>query len=140
MTKVGDVTIDTPVTYNRRGYNAILEGSFDDSLGFNELREMWAKADFGSAIHEVPGERPYGEDLTEDSQNTQYIIFTHGTSGKPQNGYYLLRASHNFVEDRSPEGHSYVFAVALFFLGTTAIYQDGYLLTEQEDVTNNWGI
>ena len=140
MTLIGAITIDVPVLYGRGGYAVVMSGSFDDSLGFNELRELFAKAEYGSAIHAVPGARPFGEDLTDASLNTQYVSFTHGVSGKPQNGYYLLRPGHSFSDDESPEGHSYVWSIALFFLGTTAIYQDGYKLKSLESVTNDWGL
>ena len=140
MTLLGAITIDIPVAFTRRGYNVSLRGSFNDSIGFNELREMFAKAEFGGAVHAVPGERPFSEDLTDASVNTQYATFTHGTDGKVQDGWYLLRPGHAFVEDHTPEGHSYVFMIRLFWIGTTAIYQDGYKLKSLASVTNDWGI
>lgn len=71
--------------------------------------------------------------------NTQYCIWTHGTSGKPQDGFYLLRAF-EFTEDESPEGHDYVFRATLFFMGTNSQYQDGARAKNMEDVTNDWRI
>lgn len=145
MTQIGSVTLDIPVAYRRSGYTVSMMGSQNDSEGFNELRELFAKAEFGTAIHAVPGERPFGEDLTDDLSLTQYVIFTHGTSGKPQDGYYLLRPGHSFVEDRTPEGHSYVWSINLFFLGTDSFYQNGFVVKGMTDVAtekddNGWGI
>ena len=140
MTLIGAITIDVPVLYSRSGYNTSMAGSFNDSVGFNELREMYAKAIYGTAIHPIAGGRPFGEDLTETAQNTQYVQITEGLSGKSQNGYYLLRGGYTFAEDESPEGHSYVWKISLFFLGTSAYYQDAYALKSLAAVSSEWGI
>ena len=140
MTVFGSLTIDVPVAYRRRGYNVQMQGSQNDSLGFNQLREMFAKAEFGTAIHAIPGERPFGEDLTDDLRLTQFCVFTHGTSGKVPDGYYLLRPGHSFVEDQTPEGHSYVWAIVLFFLGTLSYYSHAYRVKGIDELDNDWGI
>lgn len=140
MTLIGAVTIDIPVLYRRSGYAVVMAGSLEDSAGFNELRELFAKTEFGTAIHQVPGARPFGEDMTEDSLNTQYVSFSHGISGKAQDGYYLLRPGYSFADDESPEGHDYVFSLSLFFLGTSAYYQDGYKMKELDELDSDWGI
>lgn len=140
MTQIGDLTIDTPVSYDRSGYFVSLYGSMDDEDGFNKLREMFAKTAAGSAIHQIPGDRPIGEDLTDELRNTKFCQFTEGTDGKVQNGYYLLRPSHDFVEDETPEGHSYVWSISLFFIGTKGYYQPGFIIKKLERATNDWGI
>ena len=84
MTQIGSVTLDIPTAYRREGYAVSMVGSHNDSEGFNELRELFAKAEFGTAIHAVPGERPFGEDLTDDLRLTQFCVFTHCTAGKVQ--------------------------------------------------------
>lgn len=141
MTQIGDLTIDVPVSYRRSGYSARMMGSMDDSDGFNQLRELFAKTDLGSAIHRIPGDRPLGEDLTDELRNTKHCIFTHGTTGKVQDGYYLLRPAHSFIEDETPIGHSYVWSIVLFFIGTYSFYQDGYRMKELAVATvNDWAI
>ncbi len=142
MTVIGALTIDIPVAYRRRGYSVRMQGSHNDSGGFNQLREMFAKAEYGTAIHPVPGERPFGEDLTNDLRLTQFIIFSdpHGASEKPQDGYYLLRPGHSFVEDHTPEGHDYVWSIVLFFLGTISYYSHAYRAKGIDEVENDWGI
>ena len=139
------MTVDTPAIMRRDGYNVSLTVTSDTSAQFNQIRELWAKTDYGTAVHPVPGERPYGEDMTTEQRNTQYVDFTSGTTGKPQDGWYLLRPSHRFYEDESPEGHSYYAVVNLFFLGTDQYYQQGYVVgdmldAEDDAALNEWGI
>ena len=140
MTTIGTVTIDIPYLFNRRGYDVALAGYVDTSDEFNQMRELFAKAEYGTSVHAVPGERPYGEDLTADEVNTVYCTWTHGTSGKVQNGWYLLRPGYSFVEDDSPEGHSYVYRIRLFFLGMDSYYQAGYELVDLEALDSDWTI
>ena len=140
MTKIGTITIDVPATYARTGYEVTMTGCFDDKTRFNELREAFAKADTGTTIHAVPGARPYGEDMTLDEILTQLCVFTAGTDGKVQDGYYLLRPHFSFIEDETPEGHSYVFSIRLFFLGTDAYYQACYGCIDCEALDSDWDI
>jgi hypothetical protein len=140
MTQIGSITINIPASYKRTGYQVTLFGLFYTSGSFNQLREMFAKAEYGAAVHQIPGARPWGEDLTDDLANTQYCTFTHGTSGKVQDGYYLLMPGHSFVEDQSAEGHSYTFSVNLFFLGTIDYYSHAYRVKDIDEVVNDWGI
>jgi hypothetical protein len=140
MTTIGTITIDTPATYARAGYEVTVTGCFDDAPRFNQLREAFAKADYGTAVHAVPGGRPYGEDMTKDEVLTVYCTWTHGTEGKIQDGWYLLRPPHSFIEDETPEGHSYVFSIRLFFLGTDAYYQACYDCLDMEALDSDWDI
>lgn len=140
MTTIGTVNIDIPYLYHRRGYDVTLSGYVDTEAEFTQMRELYAKAEYGTAIHQVPGERPYGEDLTVDAVNTVYCTWTHGTSGKVQDGWYLLRPSHSFVEDESPEGHSYVYTIRLVFLGTDSYYQACYECLDLEALESDWDI
>ena len=140
MTTIGTVTVDIVTVYTRRGYGLSLVVVDDGSARFNQLRELWAKSDVGTAVHMVPGERLYGEDLTADSIHTVYCDFTVGTPGKVQDGYYLLRPQFSFVEDETPEGHSYAASFNLFFLGTTAYYQAAYGLVDLEALDSDWGL
>ena len=140
MTTIVPVTIQGPSEYRRRGYNLNLIALLSGSVTFNELRELFAKSGSGSKIHDdIPGSRPLGEDLTSENLNTQYCIFTQGTTGKVQDGFYLIR-SYSFTDDETPEGHDYVFGMNLFFLGTSAYYQDGYRMKGLDEVTNDWGL
>ncbi len=140
MTTIGTVNIDLPFLYHRRGYEVVLNGYVDTSAEFNQMRELYAKTEWGTAVHRIPGERPYGEDLTADSVNTVLCQFTHGTAGKVQDGYYLLRPNFVFAEDATPEGHSYVYTIRLFFLGTTSFYQACYYVTDMETLDSDWDI
>ncbi len=143
MTTVGPVPMTAPATYNRDGYNVNIACAQADADLFNQMRELFSKAIFGTSIKAIPGARPWGQDHTDELKNTQYVAFTHGTPGKPQDGYYLLRPDFSFVEDESPIGHSYVFTIPLFFLGTTAYYQPAILVKGMTDVEdeideNDW--
>jgi hypothetical protein len=139
MTTIGTVTITTPYAYSRRGY-AIALSSCVDEEEFNQMRELFAKAEYGTAVHQIPGERPYGEDLTADEVNTVYVTWTHGTSGKVQNGYHLLRPSFSFTESGTPEGLNYVYNIRLFFLGTTSYYQACYAVIDLDTLDSDWEI
>lgn len=139
MTTIGVINVTAPHRYDRSGYIV----SFDALLTqteFEQMRELFAKAEYGTAVHQITGERPYGEDLTADAVNTVYCTFTHGTSGKVQDGWYLLRPSFTYVEGESAEGHAYVCAFQLFFLGTDAYYQSCYNIIELESEENDWEI
>jgi len=140
MTQIGSITIDTPVGYRRKGYDVQMRGSQADSDGLVRLREMFAKAEFGTVIHRVPGDRPYGEDLDDDLVNTQYCQFTHGFGDKPQDGYYLLRPGFSYVDDETPEGHHYVWGLNMFFLGTVSFYSHAYRGKNIDKEENDWGI
>ena len=140
MTTIGPVTIQGPAEYRRRGYNVTVVGLISAADIFNSLRELFAKAEAGSKVHDdIPGSRPIGEDLTAGSVNTHYCDWTQGTTGKPQDGWYLLR-SFEFSDDETPEGHDYVFRAVLFFMGTDAYYQPAFRVNNSEDVENDWDI
>ena len=140
MTTIGSVTISVPASYGRSGYDVQLRGSMSSSTLFNQLRELFAKAEYGTAIHKIPGSRPYGEDLTDELANTQHVDFTDGTTGKAQDGYYLLQPSYIYSDDESPEGHSYVFTINLFFLGTLAYYSHAYRVKILDELESDWDI
>ena len=130
--------MDVPVSYTRRDYDIEIFGSCDLLVHLNEIRELFAKCLAGSAIHDdIPGERPIGEDLTEDNQNTEFLEWTHGD--KPITGWYLLRGTQTF-EDDSPVGFAYNFTLSLFYIGSTSYYQAGYAMKGLELATNDWGI
>jgi len=131
------VTLDTPATFREREYDVEIVGTQDDELGFDELRELFAMAETGVAVQEVPGRRPIGWDHTEDERNTQYVQFTHGD--KPRTGWYLLMNHQEFL-DETPLGFAQNFRVQLFFLGTSAYYQPGYRMKDLERSTNDWSI
>ncbi len=140
MTQIGTITVTVPMLYRRRGYDCNFTGYMEDEDLFNQMRELFAKTDTGTAIQPVPGERPYGEDLTLDSRNTQLCVFTSGTSGKPQDGYYLLRPSFMYVEDETPRGYTYVFDINLFYLGSDAFYSAAYSVVDLDVLDSDWGI
>ncbi len=138
MTTIGPITLDVPVNYTRRDYDIEVFGTVATLNQLNEIKELFAKALAGSAIHsDIPGERPLGEDLTEDNQNTRYILWTHGD--KPLDGWYLLRGAQTFQDD-SPVGFAYNFTLSLFFLGSTAYYQAGFAMKDLEVAASDWGI
>jgi len=139
MTTIGTITVNTPYRYSRNGYNVILNSIVDEAR-FTQMRELFAKAEYGTAVHQIPGERPYGEDLSADSVNTVYCTWTQGTSGKVPNGWYLLRSSFSYIEDESPEGNSYVYTIGLFFIGTDAYYQAAYGVIDLDVLDSDWGI
>ena len=136
MTTIGPITLDVPVRYTRRGYEIEVFGTVNTLAQLTQLKELFAKAEAGSAIHDdIPGERPIGEDLTEDHQNTQYCAWTHGE--KPQDGFYLLRGIQTF-EDDTPVGFAYSFSMSLFWMGTDSYYQDGARAKNMEHLENDW--
>ena len=140
MTQIGTVIVDTPMVYRRTGYAVRMEAYVGTEELFTQMRELFAKTEYGTAIHDVPGERPYGEDLTTDGRNTQYVTFTTGTSGKVYNGWYLLRPSFAYVEDDTPRGYHYVYDINLFFLGTDSYYQSAYNCIDLEVEDSDWEI
>lgn len=138
MTTIGSITLDVPVNYTRRDYDIEVFGTVYTLNQLNEIKELFAKALAGSAIHDnIPGERPLGEDLTEDNGNTVYVLWTHGD--KPFNGWYLLRGTQTFQDD-SPVGFAYNFTLSLFYLGSKSYYQAGFTMKGLELATNDWGI
>lgn len=139
MTTLGTVTLSVPSEYTRNGYDVTITTLQSSSGLFTQLRELFAKTPYGTAIHGLPGRRPLGEDMTTDNVNTVYVTFTDGTTAKPQNGYYLLR-SFNYMDNESPEGHEYVIYMSLFFLGTDSYYQACYTLSKLDTETSDWGI
>lgn len=139
MTTIGTITVNAPNRYERIGYEVMVTALVTETQ-FNQMRELFSKADYGTAIYQIPGARPYGDDLTADAVNTVYCTWTHGTSSKVPNGWYLLRPTFRYVEDESAEGHSYVYAINLFFLGTDSSYSHCYGITGSGDLDNDWEI
>jgi len=137
MTTIGPVTLTVPSEYRRSGWDVtvtVLQGT--EAL-FTSLHELFGKCSYGTTIHGVPGAYPWGEDLAADEVNTQYCDFTDGTSGKPIDGWYLLRGF-SYTEDETPEGHHYVMVLSLFLVGTNALYECGEMVIDLEDVVNDW--
>jgi len=139
VTKIGSLTISSPSEYVREGSQVSLTVLQAGEALFQSLKELFLDAEYGTVVHEVPGSRPIGEDLTPDNSYTVYCLFTHGTSGKPDDGYHLLRG-YTYFDDESPEGHSYVMMLRLFYLGSTATLQDGYIVFDLEEEENDWDI
>ena len=139
MTQIGSLTLDTPVSYRYSDYQVQMRGSQVDADDFTQLREMFAKAKYGSTVHPVPG-RPLGEDLTDGLLNTKFIQFTHGTTGKPLDGYYLLLSGYGYSDDETPEGHSYVFTMNIFYLGSRSQYSEGFRCKNIEERASEWNI
>ena len=145
MTQIGVLVIDVPTEYRWGQYEVTLVGSVDRDEDLHSLRELFAKSRVGTAVHDVTGTRPFGEDMDEDQRNTQYVQFTHGD--RPITGWYLLRGFRMF-QNETPVGADeaqYAFTVDLFFLGTDAFYQAGFIVKDMEDVEdeiddNDWGI
>jgi len=124
------------------GIGGITSYDCDDPEILHSLRELFAKCRTGTTLHEVPGWRPYGEDLDEEQRNTQYIIFNQGD--KSITGWYLLR-NFTMMQTETPRGFAYNFDVVLFFLGTKSYYQPGFKVYGMDDVEdevadNDWGI
>lgn len=143
MTQIGVLTIDVPTEYRWGQYNVTLIGSVDRDEDLHSLRELFAKSRVGTAVHDIPGTRPFGEDMDDDQRNTQYVQFTHGD--RPVTGWYLLRGFSMF-QDESPRGadcDAYLFNVTLFFVGKTSFYVAGFAVKDMEDVEdevleNDW--
>ena len=149
MTTIGVVTIDVPAEFTRDGYSVNLKGSSGPlvdctdttpQVRFNQLRELFAKARVGAAIHDIPGARPVGEDLTDDLHNTYYIDWTHGMTGKVQDGYYLLMPDFSFIDGGGVDGYWYVWSINLFFLGTRSIYCEGFRCKRIDEMVTEWDI
>lgn len=140
MTTIGTINLTTPYLYSRSGYDVTVSACVDEDE-FQQMRELFAKANYGSTVHPVPGERVFGEDLTADAVNTVYCTWTHRTSDtKVQDGWYLLRPTFSYSEDDSPEGHAYVYTIRLTFLGTDSYYQACYVVLDLETLDSDWSI
>jgi len=145
MTQIGTLTVNWPSTYRFRDYGVDLIGGVDRDEDLHSLRELFAKCRAGTAVHDIPGDRPRGEDMDDDLRNTQYVQFTHGD--RPITAWYLLRG-YDFFQDETPVGAdeaAYIFTAVLFMIGTDAFYQAGYVVKDMEDVEdeladNSWGI
>lgn len=145
MTQIGVLVVDWPTVYRFGDYTVELVGAVDRDEDLHSLRELFAKARVGTAVHDIPGDRPRGEDMDDDLRNTQYVQFTHGD--RPVTAWYLLRG-YAFFQDETAVGMdegAYVFRAGLFFIGTTAFYQAGFAVKDMEDVEdekddNSWGI
>ena len=145
MTQIGVLTINIPTEYRWGQYAVTLAGAVDRDEDLHSMRELFAKSRVGTAVHDIPGTRPFGEDMDEDQRNTQYVQFTHGD--RPVTGWYLLRGFSMF-QNETPQGmdcKNYLFTVTLFFVGTTAFYIAGFVVKDMEDVEvevleNDWRI
>jgi len=137
MTQIDALTIDTPVSYTFQDYNVELVGTMDNLTSLTELREKFAKAPYGTAVHAVVGARPRGEDMTEDNVLTAYCQFTDGD--RPLDGWYLLRGF-NMYQNETPLGFAYNWRVNLFYLGGNAYYTACYLCTGMGTISSDWGI
>jgi len=140
MTQIGVAVIDIPAEYRYGQYAVTMLGAVDRDEDLHSLRELFALCRTGTAIHEIPGRRPVGEDMDEDLRNTQYVQFTHGD--RPITGWYLLRGF-NFYQDETPIGAdcaTYIFTADLFFLGTKAYYQACFGVVDCEAEDSDWGI
>jgi len=137
LTQIDALTIDVPVSYTFQDYNIQLNGSMDTLLRLTELREKFAEAPTGTAIHAIPGRRPKGEDMTDDNRLTAYIQFTHGD--RPIDGWYLLRGF-SMYQNETPLGVAYNWAINLFYLGTDAYYTACYLVTDLDVLESDWSI
>ena len=141
MTQIGALTLDTPMSYTYRSYVVECSGVQTEHIDLTALRELFALARVGTAVHDIPGRRPVGEDMDDALRNTQYIIFTDGV--KPITAWYLLRGFGMF-EDLTPMGLDGMnFVLSLFFIGTVAEYQAGFVLkgfAEDPQDDNDWGL
>jgi len=137
LTVIDALTIDVPVSYTFQDYNVQLIGSMDTLTRLTELREKFSKAPYGTAVHQVPGRRPKGEDMTSDNRLTAFCQFTHGD--RPLDGWYLLR-TFNMVENETPLGVAYNWSINLFWLGSNSYYNACYLVTDVDVLASDWSI
>lgn len=108
------------------------EGHMDTRAKLAQLQEMFRKAEGGTTVHTMIGGIQIGFDCTEGSVLTQYCEFS---QEHLQDGFYLLRKLNiNFIAYPS----YYPFAVELFFLGTKAFWQDGYMIYGLDELDNDW--
>ena len=145
MTQIGVAIVDVPVDYRYTQYVVTMLGSVDRDEDLHAMRELFALARTGTAVHEMPGRRPIGEDMDEDLRNTQYVQFTHGD--RPITAWYLLRAFRMFQDETAvgSDVQQYAFTADMFFLGTNAYYTAGFAVKDMEDVEdeiddNDWGL
>jgi len=137
LTTIHDITLQAPSFYDYGDYNVGLVAKVSSNDVRNQIRELFSKCVQGTSVVIVPGQRPRGFDHTEDSVNTVYITFTHGV--KARSGYYLL-IGFTERENPTPEGLEYVIDMALFYLGTLAVLQEGVYCKELGRATNDWNI
>lgn len=140
MTQIGVAVIDIPAEYRYSQYGVVMRGGVNRDEDLHSLRELFAKSRVGTAVHDIPGSRPHGEDMDEELRNTQYVQFSHGD--RPVTAWYLLRGF-SFFQDETPMGAdcaTYVFNAELFLLGTTAYYSAGFAMKDLDEATSDWGI
>ena len=137
MTVIDALTIDVPVSYTFQDYSVKMVGSMDTLVRLTELREKFGDSPAGTAVHQVPGRRPKGEDMTSDNRLTAFCQFTHGD--RPLDGYYLLRGF-SMYENETPLGVAFNWSIDLFWLGGLAYYTACYLVTELAVEASDWGI
>jgi len=140
MTQIGVAVIDIPAEYRFNQYNVTMRGGVDRDEDLHSLRELFAKSRVGTAVHDIPGSRPHGEDMDVDNRNTQYVQFSHGD--RPVTAWYLLRGF-SFFQDETPMGAdcaTYVFNAELFLIGTTSYYVAGFACLELDEADSDWGI
>lgn len=140
MTQIGVAVLDIPASYSYGQYTVELLGGVDRDEDLHSMRELFALCRTGTAIHEIPGRRPMGEDMDEELRNTQYVQFSHGD--RPITGWYLLRGF-DFYQDETPMGADqaiYVFTADLFFLGTRSYYVAGFACKVLEVAASDWEI
>ena len=97
MTQIGVAIVDVPVDYRYTQYVVTMLGSVDRDEDLHAMRELFALARTGTAVHEMPGRRPIGEDMDEDLRNTADLFFL-GT-----NAYYVAGFAVKDMEDVEDE-------------------------------------
>lgn len=117
------------------GENVVsIEGYFTTREALLQLQEMFRKSVGGTTVYPLIGGIQVGYDCTEGAVLTQWCEFDFD---KLQDGYYLLRSLNVDFEQFAAY---YPFSVKLFFLGTKAYWQDGYMIYGLDELTNDWGL
>jgi len=130
---IGPITLRRVMRASRNRKSITVYGDMAAQIGVDAFEELFALSPEGSAIHNIPGGRQIGEDLTDDLRNTWFCLFD---SSAIPDGFYLLRTF-----TRAEDGPVFFeFNIALFLIGTAALFQDGYDLEDIGELDNDWDI
>lgn len=112
-----------------------LDGYETDADQRTALMEMFGRAEFNIVQKERLGGPHYTIDLTSDQRNIVYCSFD---DDELISGWYALKSFTYLPVQAKLNFHPY--RITMVFIGTYAMYQQFYGVTDQETVSNDWSI
>lgn len=112
-----------------------LDGYETEFSKLNELWELFGRAEYNVVYKERPSGPSYILDLTSDQRN---IVFCSFDTEELIDGWYALKSFEYFPS--SGKINWFTYRLTLVFIGTHAMYQQFYGVTDAQTVANDWSI